>query len=235
VPALGGRHSGRAAMRQDLLTTWRHNAGFYVPSFYEVEYRADGRHRALRAANEGTGAPAVVRKAALADDPGRGSSLHAHLHARHRVRIPVLVEVVRGCANLCRSAGPGTTTSPSGRFRGSDPARAKEARAHSSHAAFVSIRSLRSSGDRSHPDGLAEMGTSITPASLRLDDLTETSSRKLRQAERRRWTIAPETGSIASRVINKDGDQRRDPRPGRAHLRQRHREPEALYMIGAAH
>jgi len=53
-------------------------------------------------------------------------------------------------------------------------------------------------------DGLAEMGYSITPASLRLDDLTENIVRKLRQSGEKTLTIAPETGSDRlRRVINK--------------------------------
>jgi radical SAM superfamily enzyme YgiQ (UPF0313 family) len=61
-----------------------------------------------------------------------------------------------------------------------------------------------------HPDierilaRLAEMGYSISPASLRLDDLTEAIVRLLRESGERTITIAPETGSDRlRRVINK--------------------------------
>ena len=48
------------------------------------------------------------------------------------------------------------------------------------------------------------MGYSISPASLRLDDLTETIVRLLRESGERTITIAPETGSDRlRRVINK--------------------------------
>ncbi len=48
------------------------------------------------------------------------------------------------------------------------------------------------------------MGYSISPASLRLDDLTETIVTLLRQGGERSITIAPETGSDRlRRVINK--------------------------------
>jgi radical SAM superfamily enzyme YgiQ (UPF0313 family) len=51
---------------------------------------------------------------------------------------------------------------------------------------------------------LVEMGYSISPASLRLDDLTPTILRLLRQSGERTITIAPETGSDRlRRVINK--------------------------------
>ena len=48
------------------------------------------------------------------------------------------------------------------------------------------------------------MGYSISPASLRLDDLTPTILRLLRKSGERTITIAPETGSDRlRRVINK--------------------------------
>jgi len=61
-----------------------------------------------------------------------------------------------------------------------------------------------------HPDieeiltRLAAMGYSISPASLRLDDLTPTIVRLLKESGERTLTIAPETGSDRlRRVINK--------------------------------
>ena len=48
------------------------------------------------------------------------------------------------------------------------------------------------------------MGYSISPASLRLDDLTDTIVRMLKESGERSITIAPETGSDRlRRVINK--------------------------------
>jgi radical SAM superfamily enzyme YgiQ (UPF0313 family) len=52
--------------------------------------------------------------------------------------------------------------------------------------------------------GLLDMGYSISPASLRLDDLTEPIVQLLRRSGERSITIAPETGSDRlRRVINK--------------------------------
>ena len=49
-----------------------------------------------------------------------------------------------------------------------------------------------------------EMGYSISPASLRLDDLTPTIVSLLKESGERTLTIAPETGSDRlRRVINK--------------------------------
>jgi radical SAM superfamily enzyme YgiQ (UPF0313 family) len=81
---------------------------------------------------------------------------------------------------------------------------AEAARAYSSRAGLVSIALC------DHPDiehiltRLVEMGYSISPASLRLDDLTPAILRLLRASGERSITIAPETGSDRlRRVINK--------------------------------
>jgi radical SAM superfamily enzyme YgiQ (UPF0313 family) len=113
--------------------------------------------------------------------------------------------VVRGCANLCRFCWAGYNYLPVRAFPADRIlARAKEARAHSSHAGLVSIALC------DHPEidrileGLADMGYSISPASLRLDDLTRTIVQRLRESGERTLTIAPETGSDRlRRVINK--------------------------------
>ena len=81
---------------------------------------------------------------------------------------------------------------------------ARGARTHSSRVGLVSIALC------DHPEierilaNLLEMGYAISPASLRLDDLTEPIVRMLRQSGERSITIAPETGSDRlRRVINK--------------------------------
>ena len=79
----------------------RRQRGFYIPSFYDVEYAADGTI-ARYVPREGTGAPPAVRKAALktteAVDPPATSIFTPDTEFGSRF----LVEVVRGCANLCR-------------------------------------------------------------------------------------------------------------------------------------
>jgi radical SAM superfamily enzyme YgiQ (UPF0313 family) len=116
-----------------------------------------------------------------------------------------LIEVVRGCANLCRFCWAGYNYLP---VRAFPTARilelAEQARRYSSRTGLVSIALC------DHPDieeiltRLIAMGFSVSPASLRLDDLTPTVVRLLRESGERTLTVAPETGSDRlRRVINK--------------------------------
>jgi len=175
-----------------------------VPAFYEVKYADDGTIDAFLP-REGTTAPPVVRKAALktteAVDPPATTIFTPETEFGSRL----LIEVVRGCANLCRFCWAGYNYLPVRAFpKERILERAAQARPHSQRIGLVSIALC------DHPDieeiltTLVEMGYSISPASLRLDDLTPTILRLLRQSGERTVTIAPETGSDRlRRVINK--------------------------------
>jgi radical SAM superfamily enzyme YgiQ (UPF0313 family) len=112
---------------------------------------------------------------------------------------------VRGCANLCRFCWAGYNYLPVRAFPADRILQlARDARTHSARAGLVSIALC------DHPEierilrGLRDMGYSISPASLRLDDLTPTIVTLLKESGERTLTIAPETGSDRlRRVINK--------------------------------
>ncbi len=192
------------ASRSEQLKRLAQARGYYIPSFYDVEYKSDGTIERF-VAREGTGAPEVVKKAALrttdAVDPPSTTIFTPDTEFGSRF----LIEVVRGCANLCRFCWAGYNYLPVRPFpteRILDLARA--ARAHSSKAGLVSIALC------DHPDielilrSLKDMGYSISPASLRLDDLTPAIVSLLKDSGERTLTIAPETGSDRlRRVINK--------------------------------
>src|SRR5262249_33984957 len=205
--------------RADLLRRLALERGFYVPSLYEPRYAGeaggqtsrgratapDERTLAGYTVEAGVDAPLPVRKAALktteAVDPPSTGIFTPDTEFGSRF----LIEVVRGCANLCRFCWAGYNYLPVRAF----PADrildlAREARAHASRAGLVSIALC------DHPDierilsGLLGMGYSISPASLRLDDLTDPIVALLHQSGERSITIAPETGSDRlRRVINK--------------------------------
>jgi radical SAM superfamily enzyme YgiQ (UPF0313 family) len=178
--------------------------GFYIPSLYDVHYAADGTVSAIEP-RPGSGAPPVVKKAAVktADrsDPPATSIFTPDTEFGSRF----LIEVVRGCANLCRFCWAGYNYLPVRAFSADRILElAAAARPFANRAGLVSIALC------DHPEidrilaGLLELGYAISPASLRLDDLTEPIVRRLRESGERTLTIAPETGSDRlRRVINK--------------------------------
>jgi radical SAM superfamily enzyme YgiQ (UPF0313 family) len=190
--------------RPALLRRLATETGCYIPSLYDVVYDGPGRVSAI-VPKSGTGAPAVVRKAAVkaADrlDPPATRIFTPDTEFGSRL----LIEVVSGCANLCRFCWAGYNYLPVRPFSTERILEiAAAARPHANRVGLVSIALC------DHPDieliltRLLEMGYGISPASLRLDDLTEPIVRLLRESGERSITIAPETGSDRlRRVINK--------------------------------
>jgi radical SAM superfamily enzyme YgiQ (UPF0313 family) len=204
VPTLD-RAFREAMSRADLLQRLSRERGFYVPSLYEPQYGVDGALSGYARAAGGADAPMPVRKAAVrstdALDPPATSIFTPETEFGSRF----LVEVVRGCANLCRFCWAGYNYLPVRAFPADRILElAEAARPHANRAGLVSIALC------DHPEidrilaRLHEMGFGISPASLRLDDLTEPIVRILRESGERSITIAPETGSDRlRRVINK--------------------------------
>ncbi|MBF8301608.1 MAG: B12-binding domain/radical domain protein, family [Acidobacteria bacterium] len=203
IPSLVRAFQG-ASDRTDLLRRLAAERGFYIPSFYDVRYTDAGTIAAF-VPRPGTGAPPVVRKAALkttdAVDPPATTIFTPDTEFGSRF----LVEVVRGCANLCRFCWAGYNYLPVRAFPKERILElAARARPHANRVGLVSIALC------DHPEieeiltRLAGMGYSISPASLRLDDITPPLVRLLRESGERTITIAPETGSDRlRRVINK--------------------------------
>ncbi|HVD93226.1 MAG TPA: radical SAM protein [Vicinamibacterales bacterium] len=195
---------GAASDRKDLLVRLAAERGMYIPSFYDVRYKGDGTIAAFDP-KPGTGAPPVVKKAAVKStdrlDPPATTIFTPDTEFGSRF----LIEVVRGCANLCRFCWAGYNYLPVRPFPADRILElAKAARAHANKVGLVSIALC------DHPEidriltGLMDLGYSISPASLRLDDLTESIVSKLHASGERSITIAPETGSDRlRRVINK--------------------------------
>ncbi len=190
--------------RPDLLRRLAQERGFYIPSFYEVQYSENGSIAGFEV-KPGTNAPPVVKKAAVKStdklDPPATSIFTPDTEFGSRF----LIEVVRGCANLCRFCWAGYNYLPVRSFSADRILElARDAKQHSSKAGLVSIALC------DHPEieriltSLLDMGYSISPASLRLDDLTPTIIDLLRRSGEKSITIAPEAGSDRlRRVINK--------------------------------
>jgi radical SAM superfamily enzyme YgiQ (UPF0313 family) len=193
-----------ATSRADLLRRLALERGFYIPAFYEPEYGSDGALSGFSPRSD-VDVQLPVKKAAVkttdALDPPATRIFTPDTEFGSRF----LVEVVRGCANLCRFCWAGYNYLPVRSFPADRILElAEQARVHSNRVGLVSIALC------DHPDidrilgRLAEMGYMISPASLRLDDLTESIVRTLQRSGERSITIAPEAGSDRlRRVINK--------------------------------
>ncbi len=203
IPALARAMTG-AASRDELLCTLAQVRGFYIPSFYDVRYGGDGIVEAFEP-KAGTGAPPVVKKAAVKSTETLDPPSTVIYTPDTEFGSRFLVEVVRGCANLCRFCWAGYNYLPVRPFpKDRILALAKAAKPHANRAGLVSIALC------DHPEieelltSLHTMGYSISPASLRLDDLTPEIVRLLHASGEKSLTIAPETGSDRlRRVINK--------------------------------
>lgn len=203
IPELADAVRG-ATSRADLFGRLSEARGFYVPSLYEPHYDDEGRLAAMHA-REGSGASVPVRKAAVKAtdrlDPPHTQIFTPDTEFGSRF----LVEVVRGCPNLCRFCWAGYNYLPVRSFPADRILElAAAARSHANRVGLVSIALC------DHPEierilrRLLEMGYGISPASLRMDDLTPTIVKLLAESGERSITIAPETGSDRlRRVINK--------------------------------
>ena len=132
--------------------------------------RHAGRHTGARRRRR---AAAGAQGGAQGDRRGRSAG-DQHLHARHRVRLALPRSRSSAAARTCAaSAGPATTTCRSAPFppTASSSCRARRActRAASAWCRSRSAIIRRSSASWRN---LLEMGYAISPASLRLDDLT---------------------------------------------------------------
>ena len=138
-----------ASDRADLLQRLSQERGFYIPSFYEPHYAADGTLAGYR---HSSGAPFPVQKAALrtteAVDPPVTSIFTPDTEFGSRL----LIEVVRGCANLCRFCWAGYNYLPGPAIsRRSDPRARRGGAALFQPCRARLDRALRSPGHRAHP------------------------------------------------------------------------------------
>jgi len=185
----------------DLLRSLATVPGIYIPSFYEVDYHADGTIQQMRAKE---GAPDRIRASAIPnlDDVETCTKIHTPETEFSNVH---LIEIVRGCGRQCR-------------FCVADYAR-RWPRHRSVESTLKLAEGARGITDRiglvgasisDHPQideiatGLVKQGFRISCASLRAETVRPPLLDALADSEQGTITIAPEVATEhLQKVINK--------------------------------
>lgn len=202
-----GRREGLS--KKEILKRLYKIEGVYIPAFYEVDYLPDGRVAAITAKE---GAPAVVRKAIIADMNSQPLPENFVVPMIGAVHDRAQIEVLRGCARGCRFCQAGFLYRPM-RERNADMlSRAGQNLCANTGYDEISLTSL-STSDHSQLETLLDDMLEWTPKehvsmslpSLRIDNFSESLVRKTTAVRKSGLTFAPEAGTQRLRdVINKN-------------------------------
>src|SRR5947209_11902809 len=200
VPLIRSHLEGGRWRKADLLRALADLPGLYVPSLYEVQYNEDGTVAAVEPRD---GVPETIRRW-VARDLHRYNTAAQIITPNTEFSSMFLTEAARGCGQGCRFCFAGYGYRP---VRYTPPERRSENVA-TAPVGDAPIRvGLVGSSLTDHKQiapitsGLAQQGHSVSLASLRADNLSESIACAIQQAGQKTVTLAPETGSERLRYI----------------------------------
>ena len=201
-----GRREGLT--KREILKRLCHIEGVYVPAFYDVSYRPDGRVEAITAKE---GAPAVVRKAIIQDMNSQPLPENFVVPMIGAVHDRAQIEVLRGCVRGCRFCQAGMIYRPLRERSLSMLEKLASTGIKGTGNDEISLSSL-SSSDYSHLpelcnyliDNYRAKNINIALPSLRIDAFSLDVMSKVQDVRKSSLTFAPEAGTQRMRdVINK--------------------------------
>jgi radical SAM family uncharacterized protein/radical SAM-linked protein len=227
----------RAMPRAERLKRFAAVDGVYVPSLYEVAYKADGAVEQIRPTFDGVKNPRRVWLPTLAESPYPTAMV---VPFTETTQDRVNVEIDRGCTQGCRFCQAGITYRPV-RERTPDQVMAimEEAVGKTGYE-DVSVMSL-SAGDYSQigplvtrlMDRYAEDRVSLSLPSLRSASVTTTIVEQVGRVKKSGFTITAEAGSERLRnVLNKKASDEEIERAARLVLEHGWRGIKLYFMIG---
>ncbi len=198
------------ANREEFLLKAAAIPGVYVPSFYDVEYYADGTVKAI--IPNRSGAPDRIEKRVVKDLDAAVFPDKFVVPYIDVVHDRIMLEVMRGCTRGCRFCQAGMIYRPVRERRRATLLKQAEALAAATGYEEISLTSL-STSDYSGIEPLVDellasyrgCGIGLSLPSLRLDSFSVGLADRIQSGKKTGLTFAPEAGTQRLRdVINKN-------------------------------